>query len=179
MGREAQMKPPESTVWECHGTGTSLGDPIEVGAVRKVQIKTPREEPLMVGTIKSNIGHLEGGAAMSAQIKCIIQVSATTCCATNHFRTLNPHLEHAAFDAFFETEDALFHYNQGHSQVSSFGFGGSNGHAIFWGDSIDQAPNIMAAMERRLKQAHAPEVRPVGSNPDNWDSDYPEVDSKP
>merc|ERR1719486_236463 len=57
--REAQMTPPESTVWECHGTGTSLGDPIEVGAVRKVQIKVARSEPLMVSTSKSNIGHLE------------------------------------------------------------------------------------------------------------------------
>ena len=51
--REAMMTPPESTVWECHGTGTSLGDPIEVGAVRKVQIKMPRQEPLMVATSKS------------------------------------------------------------------------------------------------------------------------------
>lgn len=40
------MDPPESTVWECHGTGTSLGDPIEVGAVRKVQIKMKRAELL-------------------------------------------------------------------------------------------------------------------------------------
>merc|ERR1719413_171033 len=63
--REARMTPPESTVWECHGTGTSLGDPIEVGAVRKVQIKMPRIEPLMIATSKSNIGHLEGGAAMA------------------------------------------------------------------------------------------------------------------
>merc|ERR1719183_403254 len=62
--REALMSPPESTVWECHGTGTSLGDPIEVGAVRKVQIKNARSEPLMVASSKSNLGHLEGSAAM-------------------------------------------------------------------------------------------------------------------
>merc|ERR1719150_1543615 len=57
--REAKMTPPEASSWECHGTGTSLGDPIEVGAVRKVQIKMQRPEPLMITTAKSNIGHLE------------------------------------------------------------------------------------------------------------------------
>merc|ERR1712060_174147 len=72
--KEARMTPPESTVWECHGTGTSLGDPIEVGAVRKIQIKVQRPEPLMMSTSKSNIGHLEGGAAMAGMVKCIQQV---------------------------------------------------------------------------------------------------------
>merc|ERR1719487_3241400 len=52
--KDAKMTPPESTVWECHGTGTSLGDPIEVGAVRKVQIKMKRLEPLMIASSKSN-----------------------------------------------------------------------------------------------------------------------------
>merc|ERR1719401_2070248 len=64
--REARMTPPESTVWECHGTGTSLGDPIEVGAVRKVQIKMPRSEPLMIASSKSNLGHFEDSAAAIA-----------------------------------------------------------------------------------------------------------------
>merc|ERR1712060_105337 len=72
--KEARMTPPESTVWECHGTGTSLGDPIEVGAVRKVQIKMPRVEPLMIATSKSNIGHCEGSAAITAMCKCVVTV---------------------------------------------------------------------------------------------------------
>merc|ERR1711933_661122 len=77
--KEAQMTAPESTVWECHGTGTSLGDPIEVGAVRKVQIKMPRPEPLMISTSKSNIGHLEGSAAIVAMCKCVMVVVMTKC----------------------------------------------------------------------------------------------------
>merc|ERR1719282_2122477 len=133
--KEAQMTPPESTVWECHGTGTSLGDPIEVGAVRKVQIRMQRLEPLMLTSNKTNIGHLEGGAAMGAICKCVIQCKYCKCCPTLHLRTLNPHLEHAAFDAIFQTEGACYTYLQGHSQVSSFGFGGSNGHGVFWGET--------------------------------------------
>merc|ERR1719145_228528 len=86
--KEAAMTPPESTVWECHGTGTSLGDPIEVGAVRKVQIKMPRLEPLMISTSKSNIGHLEGSAAAVAMNKCIMTVIMTKCAPTIHFKTL-------------------------------------------------------------------------------------------
>lgn len=173
--RDARTTPPESTVWECHGTGTALGDPIELGAVRKVQTRHRRPEPLMISTIKSNIGHLEGGAAMSAQIKCILQVSSAQCFATNHLRILNRHLTHEAFEALFETEGARFRHAQGHSQVSSFGFGGSNGHAIFWGDSIDHPPTILEAAQRRLSMARVPEVRPLGPNPDDWDSDYPEA----
>merc|ERR1712066_101616 len=104
--REARMVPPESTVWECHGTGTSLGDPIEVGAVRKVQIRMQRLEPLMLTSNKTNIGHLEGGAAMGAICKCVLQCKHAKCLSTLHLRTLNPHLEHAAFDAIFQTENA-------------------------------------------------------------------------
>merc|ERR1719384_1933931 len=90
--KEAQMTPPESTVWECHGTGTSLGDPIEVGAVRKIQIKMNRQEPLMIVSNKTNIGHLEGGAAMAVMVKCILQSKMARCLPTLHLRTLNAHL---------------------------------------------------------------------------------------
>jgi hypothetical protein len=173
------MSPPESTVWDAHGTGTSLGDPIEIGAVRKVQIKNPRKEPLFLASLKANIGHLEGGAAMSAMIKCILQVSATKCMPTGHFKVLNPHLEHTTFDCYYGSEAGLFNYRQGHSQVSSYGFGGSNAHGIFWGESIDLSGDILVAWYRRLRSSALPEVRPVGTNPDDWDSDYPAADAKP
>ena len=74
---EAQMTPPESTVWDCHGTGTALGDPIEVGAVRKLQRKMPRMEPLMMASVKSNYGHMEGAAGMGGICKCVLQVRMT------------------------------------------------------------------------------------------------------
>mmetsp|Transcript_120112 Transcript_120112/g.299623 ORF Transcript_120112/g.299623 Transcript_120112/m.299623 type:complete len:960 (+) Transcript_120112:115-2994(+) len=172
--KEAQMTPPESTVWECHGTGTSLGDPIEVGAVRKVQIRMPRMEPLMITSNKTNIGHLEGGAAMAAMVKCVLQCKHAKCCSTLHLRTLNPHLEHAAFDAIFQTETACYAYVQGHSQVSSFGFGGTNAHGIFWGQNLDITPDSEKLFHKKLAERPPPEVRVMGNNPDDWEADFPD-----
>eukprot|EP00747_Dinoflagellata_sp_TGD_P153563 gnl/TRDRNA2_/TRDRNA2_177407_c0_seq1.p1 gnl/TRDRNA2_/TRDRNA2_177407_c0~~gnl/TRDRNA2_/TRDRNA2_177407_c0_seq1.p1 ORF type:complete len:948 (+),score=187.45 gnl/TRDRNA2_/TRDRNA2_177407_c0_seq1:82-2925(+) len=176
--KEAKMTPPESTVWECHGTGTSLGDPIEVGAVRKVQIRMPRKEPLMVRSTKANGGHLEGGAAMKGCIAAIKMVGFSKCMATQHVRTLNPHLEHTNFDCLFETEVAPFCYMQGHSQVSSFGFGGSNAHGIFWGCNHSDPPPANRLFMQKVKSCPPPEVRPVGTNPDDWEADYPDKDMK-
>jgi len=174
--REAQMSPTESTVWECHGTGTSLGDPIEVGAVRKTQIRIARTEPLMLSSNKTNLGHLEGGAGMAGMVKCVVQVKHSKCAPTCHLRTLNPHLEHTKFDAIFETEAARYNYSQGHSQVSSFGFGGTNGHAIFWGcNRSADPPTMIQLFESKIQRAPAPEVRCIGSSPDDWESDWPDA----
>merc|ERR1712232_92765 len=122
---------------------------------------------------------VEGGAAMSAMVKCILQVASTKCAPTGHFKVLNPHLEHTTFDAFYGSEASSFHYRQGHSQVSSYGFGGSNAHGIFWGESIELSGDILVAWYQRLRSSALPEVRPVGTNPDDWDSDYPAADAKP
>mmetsp|Transcript_44821 Transcript_44821/g.116019 ORF Transcript_44821/g.116019 Transcript_44821/m.116019 type:complete len:957 (+) Transcript_44821:89-2959(+) len=172
--KEAHMTPPESTVWECHGTGTSLGDPIEVGAVRKVQIRMPRSEPLMITSNKTNIGHLEGGAAMAAICKCVLQCKHARCCSTLHLRTLNAHLEHAAFDAIFQSESACYAYIQGHSQVSSFGFGGTNGHGIFWGQDYEHSLPPAKAIQKKILDRPPPEVRVMGKNPDDWEADFPD-----
>lgn len=174
------MTPPESTCWECHGTGTSLGDPIEVGAARKVQVKMQRPEPLMMSTSKSNIGHLEGGAAMAGMVKCVLQVSYSGCFSSLHVRQLNAHLEYEAFAAFFETELSSFKYLQGHSQVTSLGFGGSNGHAVFWGKKfVGQDLDINQQIRKRLAKMSPPEVRVLGDNPDDWETDGPDHAAKP
>lgn len=172
--REAQMLPPESTAWDCHGTGTALGDPIEVGAVKKVQIKYKRLEPLLMSTIKTNIGHLEGGAAISGCVKCVLEVYLSRCLPTSHLRVLNPHLEHAAFDAIFENEAGHFQYKTGHSHISSFGFGGSNAHGIFWGKKLHEDLDNMQSFIEKLKKMPLPEVRVIGTNPDDWESDWPD-----
>lgn len=178
--KEAHMTAPESTCWECHGTGTTLGDPIEVGAVRKIQIKKTRLEPLMMGTMKSNIGHLEGGAAMAGMMKCLQQVMHCHCLSSLHVKQMNAHLDHAAFEAFFETEYSSFTYQQGHAQVSSLGFGGSNGHAVFWGKKNDNfLPSPNEQIMKRLSKMSAAEVRVLGDNPGDWEADLPGADHKP
>merc|ERR1719355_23464 len=70
--KEVGLTPPEIDSTECHGTGTSLGDPIEIGAYQKVLSSVPREEPVFVTTNKSNIGHCEGSAGISGFLKCVL-----------------------------------------------------------------------------------------------------------
>mmetsp|Transcript_58864 Transcript_58864/g.182397 ORF Transcript_58864/g.182397 Transcript_58864/m.182397 type:complete len:956 (-) Transcript_58864:110-2977(-) len=173
--KEAKMTPPESTVWECHGTGTSLGDPIEVGAVRKLQVRMKRLEPLMLTSAKTNIGHLEGSAAMGGICKCVLQCKYSKCCSTLHLRTLNPHLEHAAFEAIFQTEAACYTYFQGHSQVSSFGFGGANGHAILWGRNLDAQPDVDKLFMKKMEMKPPPRVNVLGKDPNDWEADFPDT----
>lgn len=178
--REARMTCPESTVWECHGTGTSLGDPIEVGAVRKVQIKAPRLEPLMISTSKSNLGHLEGGAAGVAMIKCCMVVRKTKSAPTIHLKTLNPHLEHTQFDAFFSTECTPYKYNQGHCQVSSFGVGGTNGHAVFWGEESYAAKTVdPEKLFMKKLEVQPPKIIADGPDPEDWNYSGPAGVLKP
>jgi hypothetical protein len=177
--KEAKMISPESTAWECHGTGTSLGDPIEVGAIRKTQIKTTRYTPLVIGSAKSNTGHLEGGAAMAGIVKCVLTVSRTRAMPTLHCRRLNPHLEATAFTAYFSVECSAFPAQSGHCQVSSFGFGGTNGHAVIWGTDTLKASNIPGQIMKRLANMKAPEVRAYGRNPDDWECDWLGKDAKP
>jgi hypothetical protein len=176
--REANMTPPESTTWECHGTGTSLGDPIEVGAVRKVQIRHKRIEPLMIASSKGNFGHLEGSAAAIAMNKCVMVVCKITCAATQHVKTLNPHLDHAAFDAIFCTEHNPYKYKQGHCQVSSFGVGGTNGHAIFWGEGYKPPPDYKRELRSRASKLGS-NIIANGPDPANWEFSGISYDAKP
>jgi len=177
--REARMTPPESTVWECHGTATALGDPIEVGAVRKVQTKHARAEPLMIASGKSNLGHLEGSAAIIAMCKCCMVCYHTLAAPTIHFRVMNPHLDHALFDAFFCTEVNPYRYSSGHCQVSSFGVGGTNGHAIFWGEHIYEEVEDKDAQLLSKVQREAGKVIVDGPNPENWHYLGPDIKLSP
>jgi len=176
--REARMTPPDSTVWECHGTGTSLGDPIEVGAVRKVQIKMKRVEPLLIASSKANMGHIEGGAASLAMNKCILVVCKAICVPHQHLRTLNPHLEHAAFEALYATESVMYPYSSGHAQVSSFGVGGTNGHAIFFGEAFRAPVDHHKKLMHKLKDITCPIIAD-GKDPADWEYHGPPYDLKP
>jgi len=177
--REGRMTPPESTTWDAHGTGTALGDPIEIGAVRKVQIRSKRLEPLMIASSKSNFGHLEGSAAGIAMNKCVMVVVKTVCAPTIHLKTLNPHLDHASFDAIFCTELNPYKYRQGHCQVSSFGVGGTNGHAIFWGRKVQEVTTDYAKIFLQRLLSSPPPIIQDGTNPADWDFSGPSYDSQP
>jgi len=137
-----------------------------------------RSEPLMIASSKSNFGHLEGSAAAIAMNKCVMVVIKTICAPTQHLKTLNPHLEHAAFDAMYVSETNPYLYNSGHCQVSSFGVGGTNGHAIFWGEGFKPPVDHKKKLMQKLMGASAPIVAD-GRNPADWEYSGPPFDLKP
>jgi len=134
--REAGLDPSMVTIAECHGTGTALGDPIEIGSLRGTMAKGRGTVPLMTTSAKSNIGHLEAGAGMAGIIKCIMMLRFSAGAPNCHLNCFNPHLDISGFPIYFETEPTDFGANSGMTGVSSFGFGGTNARADLWGHAV-------------------------------------------
>lgn len=128
----AGIMPDTVSMAECHGTGTSLGDPIEVGALRGVLNYPHRDIPLMLTSSKSNIGHGEAVAGLSGFVKCVLALLFAVAPANVHLHTLNPHLDLDGFPCQFEAEAVDAGRNSQHAGVSSFGFGGTNARAELW-----------------------------------------------
>ena len=123
---------------EAHGTGTPVGDPIELEALRKVfESKTDKKHFCYVGSIKGNIGHPTNAAGVAGFIKAALVLYHEQIPPTLHFKNLNPKIDLAASP--FLIADKLVPFPRGaevrRTAVSSFGFGGTNVHAI-----LEEAP---------------------------------------
>ena len=129
--RMANVSPDKVAVGECHGTGTSLGDPIEVGALREVMYD--RRQPLMMTSSKSNVGHAESAAGLNGLAKCVLMLMTSASAPNVHLRSLNPNLDTNGFPCLYESECVDADQNSQNIGVSSFGFGGTNARADLWG----------------------------------------------
>jgi acyl transferase domain-containing protein/NADPH:quinone reductase-like Zn-dependent oxidoreductase/acyl carrier protein len=118
---------------EAHGTGTQLGDPIEARALSNVLCAgRGADRPLRVGSVKTNIGHLEGAAGIAGFIKVALAIQHRAIPASLHFARPNPNIPFAdwrltvptALAAWTSPDDRLT------AGVSSFGFGGTNAHVV-------------------------------------------------
>lgn len=87
----AGLDPRETTYVEAHGTGTAAGDLIEAESLAKV-FSRRREEVLRVGSVKSNIGHLEGGSGMAGLIKTVLMLEGGEVLPNFDFREANPNI---------------------------------------------------------------------------------------
>ncbi|MCP9624650.1 acyltransferase domain-containing protein, partial [Nocardia otitidiscaviarum] len=114
---------------ELHGTGTPTGDPVEAAALGTV-LGAPREaeNPLHVGSIKSNIGHLEAAAGIAGFIKTALCVRAGTLVPTADFRTPNPDIPLDELNLRVQTDVEPIPGDSAVLGVSSFGIGGTNCH---------------------------------------------------
>lgn len=134
----AEVDASEISYIETHGTGTPLGDPIEIEGLRQAFAVSdePRQGPCYVGSVKSNIGHLESAAGIASLIKAILCLKHRAIPATLHYTSPNPelHLDKGPFRVRseygpWEWDGVL------RAGVSSFGVGGTNAHVV-----LEEAP---------------------------------------
>ncbi|KAH0317307.1 ketoacyl-synt-domain-containing protein, partial [Aureobasidium melanogenum] len=123
----------EDTGWfECHGTGTPVGDPIEVLAAGDIFAsgRTP-DNPLLLGSIKTNIGHTEGASGLASIIKAVLSIENDMIPATVGVKKLNPAIDFKG--GCLEVVRATMPWPENlckRVSINSFGYGGSNAHCI-------------------------------------------------
>ena len=119
---------------EAHGTGTAVGDPIETAAIGAVYGQCRSlDVPLPIGSVKTNVGHLESASGMAGLVKAILALKHQALPPSIHFNTPNPHIDFSGLNLKVVTE-----YTELPTQadkplvvgVNSFGFGGANAHAL-------------------------------------------------
>ncbi|MCL2929917.1 MAG: SDR family NAD(P)-dependent oxidoreductase [Trichodesmium sp. MAG_R01] len=118
---------------EAHGTGTSLGDPIEVGAIGAVFGKThSQDKPVTLGTVKTNIGHLEGAAGIAGLMKVVLQLQNEKIAPSLHFHEPNPYINWDQLPVKVSTKIQPWEINAQSriAGISSFGFTGTNSHIV-------------------------------------------------
>jgi acyl transferase domain-containing protein/acyl carrier protein len=130
---------------EAHGTGTRLGDPVEINGLKRAfaqlyesRKQSPQKGYCGIGAVKTNIGHLEAAAGIAGLLKVLLALKHKTLPATLHFKELNPYiqLDDSPFYIISETRPWKQLYDSDNQPVprragvSSFGFGGANAHVV-------------------------------------------------
>ncbi|MFF3488523.1 type I polyketide synthase [Streptomyces sp. NPDC002701] len=127
---------------EAHGTGTRLGDPAEIAGLREVFARTGRSRPLVIGSVKTNVGHLEPAAGLTGFVKAALCVDRAHLVPSLNFRSPNPAIEDFHRDFEVPTGPRPWPDTPGRPRragVSAFGMGGTNAHVI-----LEQAPGTPA-----------------------------------
>ncbi len=128
---QAKVAPQEIGYLEAHGTGTKLGDPIEVMAAAQVLgVGRSADQPLLIGSLKSAIGHLEAAAGIAGLIKTVLSIQHGAIPAQLHFETPNPHIPWENLPVRVVTHTQAWPAGLKRAGISSFGFSGTNAHLI-------------------------------------------------
>lgn len=144
----AGVEPDSISYVEAHGTGTMLGDPIEIAALTQAfQAKTARKGFCAIGSLKTNVGHLDTASGVAGLIKTVLALRHRQIPPSLHFQRPNPKIDFAQTPFYVNTQ--LVEWQRGPSPrragVSSFGIGGTNAHVV-----VQEAP----------ARAPAPALRP-------------------
>lgn len=129
--KDARVHPREISYFEAHGTGTAVGDPAEAGAIgRAIGRRRPKARPLPIGSVKSNIGHAEPAAGMAGLIKALGVLEHGRVPPSLHADELNPDIAFADLNIQLARESLALAAGPRIVGVNSFGFGGTNAHAV-------------------------------------------------
>ncbi|WP_009900592.1 beta-ketoacyl synthase N-terminal-like domain-containing protein, partial [Burkholderia thailandensis] len=132
--RRAGISPRDVSYLEAHGTGTALGDPIEIaGLVSAFRAFTDARQFCAIGSVKSTIGHCESAAGISALTKVLLQMKHGRLAPSLHARTPNPHIDFDASPFVLQRTLAPWPAPDGGTRIagiSSFGAGGTNAHVV-------------------------------------------------
>ncbi|KAJ2988123.1 hypothetical protein NUW58_g4141 [Xylaria curta] len=128
----------DTSYFECHGTGTYVGDPIEVAAVGKV-FAADRSDPLLVGSVKNSVGHGEGASALASIMKVVLSLEKGAIAPIFNLETRNPNIDFDGAKVRPVTEITPWpEHRLRRASINSFGYGGANGHCI-----IDHVNNVL------------------------------------
>ncbi|WP_438426452.1 SDR family NAD(P)-dependent oxidoreductase [Aquimarina macrocephali] len=132
--KKAKVDPSTLGYIETHGTGTALGDPIEITGLNKAFGESISQKQVCpIGSVKSNIGHLESAAGIAAVTKVLLQLKHKKLVPSLHATTLNPNINFKESPFYVQQELAPWKDHEEHprrASISSFGAGGSNAHLI-------------------------------------------------
>ncbi|MFE1978986.1 SDR family NAD(P)-dependent oxidoreductase [Streptomyces hygroscopicus] len=123
----AGVRPEDVSYVEAHGTGTQAGDPTECRALGDT-LGAGRATVLPIGSVKSNLGHLESGAGMAGLLKCVLMLRHGVIPASLHAEPLNPAIDFSGLG--LEPVTAPRPLDPGAPAINSFGFGGANAHTV-------------------------------------------------
>ncbi|XP_031841485.2 fatty acid synthase 1 [Nomia melanderi] len=125
---EAGVNPADVVYVEAHGTGTKVGDPQEINSIANLFCKG-RKTPLLLGSVKSNLGHAEPASGMCSMAKLLIAMEAGIIPGNLHFNSPNTEIP-SLLDGSIQVVDKNIPWKGGLVAVNSFGFGGANAHVL-------------------------------------------------
>ncbi|QKQ73737.1 type I polyketide synthase [Nostoc sp. TCL240-02] len=135
----AAVQPQEIGYVEAHGTGTVLGDPIEIRALASVLCAgRSQDNSLIVGSVKTNIGHLEAAAGIAGIIKVVLALQHRQIPPHLHFQKANPHIDWQELPLVIPTQLTPWTSDRLLAGVSSFGMSGTNAHVVLEAASVEE-----------------------------------------
>ena len=148
----AGISPAEIDYVETHGTGTALGDPIEVETLASVMGKgRPADRPVLLGAVKTNFGHAEAASGIAGLMKAVLALQHRTIPANLHLKQKSSHINWDRMPVVVPTANVAWPSaaRPRYAAISSFGFSGTNAHLV-----LEEAPRTQPVTHRFVRPSH-------------------------